>query len=105
MDIYIELYIIIFPVSLRIFHENIILRRELSYDCNLIYKSWGKLLTLENEGHLIPVGTVCLSSILSSSPGHIHQCRGDLMGKNMRISHCKKGHQGCCMNNSAWVCL
>lgn len=54
MDISIELYIIIFPVSLRIFHENIILRRELSYDCNLIYKSWGKLLTLENEGHLIP---------------------------------------------------
>lgn len=43
MDIEIELYIIIFPVSLRIFHENIILRRELSYDCNLIYKSRGKL--------------------------------------------------------------
>lgn len=55
-------------------------------------------MTLENEGHLIPVGTVCLSSILSSSPGHIHQCRGDLMGKNMRNSHCKKGHK-----DVAWI--
>lgn len=61
MDIWIELYIIIFPV--RIFHEisfweGSYLMTEIWF-INLGEKEVAVILTLENEGHLIPVGTVC----------------------------------------------